>query len=233
MFLPPPVLHDVERARVRPALRNGGRGGGIGGEGVGGGRGRPGALPALGAAHTKGCRENTEGSGGCGVASPGPPARPCPHSLCDSPPARTRQVPVSRTASLCLAPHPRAPHRVLISRTASPCPGSHPRVPYRIPVSRTASPCPVPHPRSRGPVPVWGGESGVRAQSRRVGTAQFCSAQPSSAHGTAGLSRPQGAAGTGTAGRACPGICRAEPCCGGRQHAVSPDTGRFCAGLFV
>lgn len=82
LFLPPLVLHDVERARARPALRNGGRGG------AGTGkrrrrRRRPGALPAHAAAHTKGCRENTEGSGAsCGAASPGPrPVRGCPPRL--------------------------------------------------------------------------------------------------------------------------------------------------------
>lgn len=72
MFLPPPVLHDVERTRARLALRNGGRGGGDRGEEERKRRrGRPGALPAHAAVHTKGCRENTEGSGvSCGAACP-------------------------------------------------------------------------------------------------------------------------------------------------------------------
>lgn len=48
------------------------------GGGGGGGRGRPGALPALGAAHTKGCRENTEGRGlRSGIAGHSMPAQLC------------------------------------------------------------------------------------------------------------------------------------------------------------
>lgn len=91
----------------------------------------------------------------------------------------------------------------------SPCPAPHPRVPYSIPVPADPS--------------QFGGVGGAHPVP-----AQLCSAQPSSR-----LSRQQGAAGTGAPGRACPGISRAEPCCGGRGHAVSPGTGRCRAGLFV
>lgn len=118
LFLPPLVLHDVERARARPALRNGGRGG------AGTGkrrrrRRRPGALPAHAAAHTKGCRENTEGSGAsCGAASPGPrPVRGCPPLPPPPPPrtltrgcARSRGGAAPSRTGVCVPRPPRGTH---------------------------------------------------------------------------------------------------------------------------
>lgn len=163
----------------------------------GGGRGRPGALPALGAAHTKGCRENTEGSGGCGVASPGTSCPPLPSQLCVA----------------------RCPHTL-----------------GGVPVPSTASPCPAPHSRARGPVPVSGGAGGARpVAARRDGSVGLSTAQltapPSSRHRRAQLSI--GCRRYRDSRPCVPRDLLGQPRCGGREHAVSPGTGRFCAGPFV
>lgn len=79
LFLPPPVLHDVERARVRPALRNGGRGGGIGEEEEGEGEGRA-PSPRSAPRTQKAAGKTRRAAGGAEWPRQGPPARPGPLS---------------------------------------------------------------------------------------------------------------------------------------------------------
>lgn len=193
LFLPPPVLHDVEKARARPALRNGGRGAGSGEEGEG-----EGPAPSLCSAPRtqKAAGKTRRAAGGAEWPLRARPAPPALAAVCGSLPAHARGVPVPSTAS----------------------------------------PCPAPHPRARGPVPVSGGAGGARpAVARRDGSVGLSTAQltapPSSRHRRAQLSI--GCRRYRDSRPCVPRDLLGQPRCGGREHAVSPGTGRFCAGLFV